>query len=184
VKDRFEAESYFRGLRFQAYKIAEASVHKNVNPDVQLTEITEAALQQASNWTSQRRALPNRLTAGWDWRTEVVRFRRRPRRVEVAIWHNQTLLCGLALGRTSNNRVVATIHLLERNPASVTPIDGMIAPIAVRFLEAYARVLGCREIAVDQPFSALVPYYQTLGFNRLVTKGKRVLRMYQILTYP
>lgn len=184
MKDRFEAEQYFRSLRLEAYKIAEESVRKNVAPDVQLTEITRAALEQASTWPSQRKALPNRLTAGWDWRTEVARFRRRPRRVEVAVWHRQTLLCGLALGRTSNNRVVATIHLLERNPAQVTPIDGMIAPIAVRFLEAYARVLGCREIAVDQPFPALVPYYQSLGFNRLVIKGKRVLRMYQLLTYP
>ena len=181
MKDQYQAESYFRSLRFEAYKIAEQGVHANINPDVQLTEITAHALQQAALWPSQRKSAPGRLAAYWDWHAEVNRFRRRPRRVEVAIWYNQTLLCGLALGRTSNSRVVGTIHLLERNPVP-TPIDGMVAPIAVRFLEAYARVLGCKEMAIDHPFADLVPYYQSLGFVRLVTKGKKVVRMHQTLT--
>lgn len=190
MKDRLEAEKYFRDLRTEAYKLAEEGVHEHISPAIRLTEITELALQQAAEWPIQRRASGMREAAYWDWSHEVARFRRRPRRVEVAIWYEQTLLCGLALGRTSKNRVVGTIHLLEKNPRLreiPPPADGvvepiLVAPIAVRFLEAYALLLGCKEIAIDHPFADLVPYYESLGFDRRVTKGKKVLRLHHALT--
>ncbi len=52
---------------------------------------------------------------GWDWRQVVVRLRKRPARVEVAVWFGDEL-CGLVGGRLSERREVVRIDLLEGRP--------------------------------------------------------------------
>ena len=102
-------------------------------------------------------------------------MKRRPRRVEVALWYGETL-CGLALGRISNNRVVATIHLVESNPAG-NPLGGSVVPYLALFLEAIGVIAGCKDVSIEQPVKDLVHYYESLGFTKKVTKGSKVLRL-------
>lgn len=179
---RNEAEIRYRLLRKQAYLLAEQSL-KTLDQGIRLSEITGPAIQAAKQWKREESDQSSkRRLAYWDWQDSLARFRRRPRRVELAIWHGQTMLCGLALGRTSNRRVVATIHLLERDPSPTNPLIGLVAPIALRFLDTYARLLGCSEIAINDPFPEVVDYYKSLGLDRVVTKGKKVISMHQKLT--
>jgi len=168
-RERQHAEERYRAIRQQARNTVQSELQEISGQDIRLTEITESALEAVDRW----RLAPT-ARAGWSWRREVLKFRRRPRRVEVAMWHTQTL-CGLALGRISDKCVIATIHYIESNPEG-NPLAGAVVPYITRYLQVLAYGLGCKEVSIEQPVEALVPYYTSMGFTKLVTKGKRVIR--------
>ena len=74
-------------------------------------------------------------------------------------------LCGLVLGRISRNRVYASIHYLAANPEQETPLSGVFAQLAVRYLELQAVALGCTMLSIAKPVESLVNFYGTLGFT-------------------
>lgn len=173
--ERLLAERRCRALRAEARAIAEPDIQEATGFDVRLSDITPEAIEIAASWSPLYTGTRAHHRPGWAWDHEVRRFRRRPRRVELAIWVDKTL-CGLVLGRISDRHVVATIHFIESSPAT-TPLSHQIAPIATRYLDILATVAGCQEVAIERPVDGLVEFYQELGYDRATIKGQRVLRL-------
>ncbi|WP_083384866.1 hypothetical protein [Cupriavidus sp. USMAHM13] len=117
---------------------------------------------------------------GWSWDRELTRARRRPRRVEAAVYSEAPgappILCGLILGRISNSHVVASIHLLSRAP-DPNPLKGQVAKVAIRYLEFCAAAFGCTVASLQRPIPELVAYYKALGFHREVKKKGKIDRL-------
>nr|WP_315595533.1 hypothetical protein [uncultured Cupriavidus sp.] len=117
---------------------------------------------------------------GWSWERELTRARRRPRRVEAAVYAEGTegppVLCALILGRISNGHVVASIHLLSRAPEP-NPLQGQVAKVAIRYLEFCAAAFGCTVASLQRPIPELVAYYKELGFHREVKKKGKIERL-------
>lgn len=170
-----EAEQRFRAIRWEARQQVEPELQAMGGPEVRLSEISDEAVKIATQWRSQYPASRATHVPSWKWETEIRRIKRRPRRVEVALWHGVTL-CGLALGRISNNRVVATIHLVESNPVG-NPLGGSVVPYLALFLEAVGVIAGSKDVSIEQPVKDLVDYYESLGFTKKVTKGSKILRL-------
>lgn len=176
---RLQAELRYRDIRQLVYKVVETEL-RTLEPAVALTEISEAVLRQTDAWRS---LYPSSLLThkpGWSWRRVAEKFRCRPRRIEVALWHDN-LVCGLAVGRVSDKRVIATIHFVESLPVA-NPLKGKVVPFLVRFLEAMSVNLGCEAVSIEQPATELIAYYSDIGFKRIVKKGGRVLRQIKRLS--
>jgi hypothetical protein len=81
------------------------------SPNLRITLLSPMASQkaivEAQRW---RVAYPEMRQGLWDWGKVVSSFRRRLRHIELAIWVNHAL-CGLLIGRISDNRIVATIYI-------------------------------------------------------------------------
>lgn len=170
-----EKEQLYAQYRAAARGLVLQQITDLTDEPVTFTDINAAALQQAAKWPplytgSRAGHLPK-----WDWAKMVLHYRRRPQRVELAIWVDPTL-CGLVLGRVSARRVVASIHLLEANPGT-HPLTSNVAIIAGRFLEVMAAVTECTHAAIERPVPHLVEFYKELGFTNETTKGARVIRL-------
>ncbi|MGH8385931.1 MAG: N-acetyltransferase [Pseudomonas sp.] len=92
--------------------------------------------------------------------------------LDLAIWYEQKL-CGLCYATPRKSTICIKIILLQGHPDRSHPLRGWIAPMALFATDAYARILGCNEIEIQDPDTNVVPYYQDLGFqfdqtNRLV----------------
>jgi hypothetical protein len=155
-------------------------IKESINIDVKLSDIDYSALDIASTWRENYSVFGRELhEPRWDWNKELRKFRRRPRRVELAIW-SETQLCGLVLGRISDRCVVATIHLIEANPEN-HPLKKMITPISAQYLGILAASIGAKEISIESPVPDLIEFYKQLGFDREIKKGKKILRLKKIL---
>lgn len=178
--NRRKAEEGYRLIRKQAMQTLEPELQETLGLPVSLTDITVSALTQALTWGGRYAAANMECRQpGWDWDKVLRKFRRRPRRVELAIWVADDL-CGLALGRISDRCVVATIHFIEGNPGG-HPLRGRVLPVAVRFLEVLAASLEVKEVSIEQPVPELIEYYKRLGFIHPTTKGRKVLRLKKTL---
>lgn len=134
-------------------------------PDMRLAEIDPEALAAAETWEGR--------AVNWNWEQLVLKLRRRPRRIELAIWVDPTL-CGLALGKVSDRRVTARIDRIERAPES-TELVGLIAEMATVYMETLGTLAGCREAVVASPASGLLEFYRDLGYTKdIVKRGKIV----------
>lgn len=150
-------------------------------PALQLRDTEDEDLEAVRRW---RDAWPLHLIAikpNWDWEIERRKIIRREARLDLAICDGGDLY-GIALGRVSRRRVVATIHFMEKNPVA-SPLEDLIGPICTVYLEELAKQLGCREICIDRPVEALLDYYRALGFNRSIVKGRRVVRLVRSMKF-
>lgn len=142
--------------------------------EVSFRQIGRADVVEADRWTFGGYA------PGWLWEKELKRARRRPRRIEAAVYAEPAgqapVLCGLILGRISNHRVVASIHLLSRAPAP-NPLQGRFARIAVRYLEFCAEAFQCVTASLQRPIPELVDFYKEIGYTRVVMKKGRIERL-------
>lgn len=178
---REQAEARFAEIRHSVYRQIEDEL-RDQNINVNFRKITHDAAERAHRWQYPSH-LQHRVP-GWNWLKEVKSFQRRPKRVEAAIWDGSgpnSLLCGLVLGRVSRNKVCASIHYLESNPERETPLSGIFAQIATRYLELQAAALGCKELSINKPHPDLLDFYDELGFKRRVTKGRTVVRVERLL---
>jgi len=175
--NRIEAELKYQQARREVMDLLEQEIAQLIGVDgLRLSDIDEDALVAADAWRELYAIVGREFhMPAWSWRKALRKFRRRPRRVELAIWA-EGQLCGLALGRVSDRCIVSTIHLLEGNPAD-TPLDGKIIAIATRFLDLFALGLGCRDASIESPVPELIERYKQQGFVKEVTKGKKVLRL-------
>lgn len=175
-KDRAESEAKYRAARAFAMGELEPEIRDLTGQDVSLRDIDQTALDAASAWRSAYAGVGKAdYLPAWDWGKEARRFKRRSRRLELAIWVGD-VLCGLAIGRISDRCIVATIHLLEGNPAG-NPLGGNVIPIATRYLEVLAATIGCREASIESPVPTLVERYRSAGYVKEVFKGKKIVRL-------
>lgn len=75
-RERQHAEERYRAIRQQARNTVQSELQEISGQDIRLTETgLESALEAVDRW----RLAPT-ARAGWSWRREVLKFRRRPRR--------------------------------------------------------------------------------------------------------
>jgi hypothetical protein len=168
------AEARCEERREMAGAAATLAIAEEEGVQVSFRPIGRRDIVDADQWTV------GEFVPGWLWAKEVTRARRRPRRVEAAVYAERTdgpaVLCGLILGRVSNSRVVASIHLLSRAPEP-NPLKGRVAKIAVRYLEFCAAAFGCTIASLQRPVPELIGFYKELGFQREVKKKGRIERL-------
>ena len=173
---KVEKREFHKALRQRACTAVQEALAMEL-PGLRLSDINADAAQQAGTWNAPLSAPTTAIVPPWEWRRLWRKFSRKACRVDLAVWHNNDLY-GLAIGRISPRRVVATIHYLQRSPISDKFFS--LGRIATAYLVALGQELGCREVAVDRPLEELLDYYKDLGFTVEVTKGKRVIK----LIYP
>lgn len=83
---------------------------------------------------------------------------------DLSIWHDEQL-CGLCYATPRDSKVTIKIVLLEGSPDSQHPLKGLIAALALGSVDAYARVIGCSCIEIQEPRPDAVPTYERLGFE-------------------
>ncbi len=123
----------------------------NVRNEVNLTGIDFKAKVQANSWQGSafRRV-------DWPWMQSVGSYAwANPKRFELAIWHRELFLCGLALGRPtwSGNRL--RLDFIEAAPQK-TALSGLVLDITVIAAEAYADAIGASQLRIMNPINEKV----------------------------
>lgn len=172
-------EQTYASYREAARDLVQPRLLELTGYNVTLTEINAAALKQAAAWRNLYTGNRKMHLPTWDWEKVLEHYRRRPRRVELAIWVTPTL-CGLVLGRISDRQVMASIHFLEGNPTP-HPLSHNVAAVAARYLDAIAVLAECERTAVMRPVPGLINYYKRLGFVEATTRGNRVIQLTKTL---
>lgn len=171
-----QALARYRDLRREVQQFVERESQELYEQGLRLTDITKEALDAADKWRNDYAGSQLTRRPGWDWEKTNARFSKRARKIEAALWFQDSLQ-GLAVGHISRGRLVATIHYMESRPVA-NPLKGTVAVIMTRFLELMATRLGCKMTSLENPVEALVDYYaKELGYIQRVEKHNRVLRL-------
>ncbi|MFJ4348360.1 N-acetyltransferase [Pseudomonas sp. NPDC089401] len=89
-----------------------------------------------------------------------------PKGFDLSIWYGPEL-CGLCYASPRKSRLRIKVILLESKPDKAHPLKGEIASLALTAIDLYARMLGCREIEIQDPVHAVRPLYEALGFTSM-----------------
>lgn len=134
---------------------------------VRMEPITFEAIATCLRWGEQASLFP------WEevcyWKANDLRG------FDLSIWYGADL-CGLCYASPRKSRLCIKVILLESNPDNAHPLEGEIASLALTAIDFYARMLGCREIEIQEPVSAVRPLYEALGFSD-TADGRLVIRV-------
>ncbi|WP_095126949.1 N-acetyltransferase [Pseudomonas sp. Irchel s3h14] len=153
-----------RKLTYKAFikKVAPRTLKIDVSA-VRFEPITATAIEKCHLWEGAAIYAWDHIP---DWK------RKDAKGLDLAIWYEQNL-CGLCYATPRRSAICLKVILLQGDPDKSHPLRGLIAPIAILAADFYARMLGCREIEIQDPDPNVVFYYLELGFefdqtNRLV----------------
>lgn len=132
-----------------------------------LTTILEPQLKESEAWHEH----PSRLVA-WDWRTILHKFRKKPRRLDVAFYCRE-ILCGLMTASISRGRVSINVRYVEASPDKNHPLKRNFLFLALRQAELFAVFSKCKTVSVSQPNPILVNTYKALGYGLVESDRKR-----------
>lgn len=166
----FDAHERYGGFQDAVREMVEPIAHEMMLDEMRpvrllrLTAIDEAAL---GFWDNYWRAHPSPHAEGdFPWGQIMRQIRTTPRRLDVAIWADNTL-CGLCAGMAAKTKRDVAIRFLETFHGP-NPLRGLIVPIAVECAAAYAQILGARRLKIRNPADGALPKYEAIGF-RLVS---------------
>lgn len=128
----------------------------------------DAAL--ADTWSQQWTDQSKRPT--WQWTEMFARYNQKSAfcRFEVAV-RVAGRLCALAYGMPSNSKLILRIHALERAP-QMNPLAGHVLPVILATVDAYARILGSREIWICNPMNPrIAKHYENYDFTPVIGPG-------------
>jgi hypothetical protein len=160
-------QTYKSDARKLAYKMfvkdCKSRARKLNTEAVRFDPITPAAITACLPWL-EAALFPWESVSNWKCKDA--------KGLDLAIWYEQKL-CGLCYATPRKSAICIKIILLQGHPDRSHPLRGLIAPMALLATDTYARMLGCKEIEIQDPGPNVVPYYQNLGFsfdknNRLV----------------
>jgi hypothetical protein len=162
---RAATEDRYREIRTAALRRAEGLAAAALAPTpVRLDAISAAALQA---FHDQWEGHPARRYP-WPWPTMLDNARRNePDRFEVSVWSGDTL-CGLGIGPTRQK--FCRVDFIEGSPDPTQPLKGSIAVVVSGAAVACATATGREEVRLNEPFPALIPRYQALGFELATPK--------------
>ncbi|MHA3737696.1 hypothetical protein ACXR0M_18765 [Pseudomonas sp. Eth.TT006] len=104
------------------------------------------------------------LDPHFSWR-EIVRWKsREPMGFDLAIWFDHEL-CGLCFANPNQSRLRVKIVRLEGKPGNDHPLKSRIATFALTAVTHFARIIGSRQIEIQEPLAGAIPLYQQLGFD-------------------
>lgn len=179
-EERLNAERRYAEYRQEAMDFVNSYLVDKAGLPVLLRHIREEDIKIAENWYDLNRDNSDIWLAQWDWREEVRRARRRPRRVELAI-ECERQLYALILGRISDSKIVISISFMAKT--SIDESCGSVLGVAIRYVEALAVILGSEMITINDPVQALEDYYRQQGFKpQDVKKSGRVRSMVRPVT--
>ncbi|MCU0072692.1 hypothetical protein N8H71_13895 [Pseudomonas koreensis] len=96
---------------------------------------------------------------------EVVRWKaREPLGFDLAIWFDHEL-CGLCFANPNQSRLRVKIVRLEGRPGNDHPLKSRIATFALTAVTHFARIVGSKQIEIQEPVPAVIPLYRQLGFE-------------------
>lgn len=179
-EDWRQAEQRYAERRDEAGRQAAAALAYESGIYVRFRPISSQDIELADQWNVGDYGI------GWSWEKEVMRARRRTRRLEAAIESDPTngepTVCGLFLGRLSRSNAVGSLHFLGRADAP-NPLEGRLTQVAVRYLEFCAAAFGCKTTSIRRPIPELVEVYKAHGFVREIKKKGRIERLEQDLHF-
>lgn len=118
------------------------------------------------------------LDSHFSWQ-DVVRWKaREPMGFDLAIWFDREL-CGLCFANPNQSRLRVKIVRLEGNPATDHPLKSRIATFALTAVTHYARIIGSKQIEIQEPVAGAIPLYQQLGFD-FDAEGRLVKAVLQV----
>ncbi|MES2824376.1 MAG: hypothetical protein V4732_12290 [Pseudomonadota bacterium] len=143
------------------------SIH--VRGEVTLSGIDFKASIAAKQWASSPERLPE---IGIAWPELATRYARTvPKRFELAIWHRDFFLCGLALGKPTRNGNKLRLDFIEKSPTK-NSLSGVITDITIIAAEAHADAIGASQIRIMNPINEKVRNYY-LNSDRGFSYDKR-----------
>jgi hypothetical protein len=108
--------------------------------------------------------------ADWDWAAIHEQTRGRADQFCVALWHDDTTLCGLALVTVAKNAV--RTEVLEGNPDSNHPLKRCVLPILLDAITRFGQLLGRGQITLVEPAKGLIKIYcEVYGFELVPAVG-------------
>ena len=121
--------------------------------------IDHSALSQSQIW-----GLSQKRRVDWDWVIGYGAFKyRHPKRFEMALWHNGTLV-SLSLGRPTYSGTKLRLDFIEGNPDK-PPSVKVFHPTFLAMV-GYAQALGADELRVMSPVNGDVKrYYEQFGLS-------------------
>lgn len=125
----------------------------NIKGDVQLTGIDFRARAKATEWNNSPVRRPEIKLS---WVDTARKYERTvPKRFELAIWHRNLFLCGLALGKPTWSGNKLRLDLIEGSPEK-NSLSGLITQITLVALETYADSIGATQIRIMNPINEKV----------------------------
>ena len=143
----------------QALQLLEEEQQEMERPDidvdrVRLTPISSVAIDGSYNW--------GETEFNWEdvakWKTKW------PKGIDIALWFDQEL-CGMCYANPRDSKITIKIILLEGKPDKTHPLKGYVLPIFLTAIDAYARMLGCHFIEIQEPSADCIPWYEENGFE-------------------
>lgn len=179
IMDKYRGGSQLAGNQFRQkyidhaeslFPIIAALISDDLPDPLQLTTILEPQLQDAEAWYGY----PGRLVE-WDWRTILHKFRKKPKRLDVA-FYCKDVLCGLMTASISRGRVGINIRYVEGNPDPTHPLKRNFLYLALWQAELFGTFSDCKRVTVSQPNPFLVESYKALGYGMVDSDLKREMK--------
>lgn len=161
LPSRIDAEQRYSKIRSLALEIAQNSI----DDKFKLTTITPKALEATRLWRKSDLRPYN-----WDWQENYNYYLTRyPKRFEVALWENNTLVT-ISLGRPTYNATGLRLDIVEAMPRDLGERSTTFGTILFAY-EVYARMLNANHIRIMNPINETVKnMYETYGYT-YVAKG-------------
>ncbi|KAE9639276.1 hypothetical protein EJA70_28885 [Pseudomonas sp. PB103] len=104
------------------------------------------------------------LDPHFSWQ-EIVRWKaREPMSFDLAIWFDHEL-CGLCFANPNQSRLRVKIVRLEGQPGNDHPLKSRVATYALTAVTHFARIIGSKQIEIQEPVTGVIPLYRQLGFE-------------------
>lgn len=125
----------------------------------------------AETWQAVRRDEPD---GGWDWAHFHNESQRLADQFCIALWHDDTTLCGLALLTVAK---AIRVEVLEGNPDRNHPLKKKVLPILLDASARVAQVVGRSELRLVEPAKGLIrTYCEVYGFELVpASKGLKAM---------
>lgn len=179
VESFLAAQSRYADLRELVYEVTDQEYGSLA---ISCREISFADAQLADSWRAQWRE--REKVPCWEWKDQyqTCHGNNGMKRFDIAL-HSAGQLWALCYGMPTKRKLTLKLHTLARNPVN-NPLAGRILEIVLFAADAYARLLGCREIWLVEPMNErLVAQYQTAGYTAQRNRMGHVTHMIMEVAY-
>ncbi|WP_426237983.1 hypothetical protein [Pseudomonas sp. TWP3-2] len=104
------------------------------------------------------------LDPHFSWHEVVVWKAREPMSFDLSIWFDNEL-CGLCFANPNQSRLRVKIVRLEGKPGNDHPLKSRVATFALTAVSHFARIIGSKQIEIQEPLEGVIPLYRQLGFE-------------------
>ncbi|MCS0029956.1 hypothetical protein NB572_20855 [Vibrio alginolyticus] len=163
-------EQNYQNIRQQVLKGANLIVNEQGSSLVDFRNIDSVALAQAKLWEDNYERHDD---ASWSWNKGFRSYAyRHPKRLDLAIWYANAQLCGLSIGKPSNNGSKMTLDIIEGAPQK-HPLKRQIVKLSIAVFETYAERIGATQLRIMRPVNKdVISYYKSYGFTAVKGAGK------------